>query len=66
MIKPLSKQQEEVLQGAADGETLKETAARMGISEPTVNLYHVNLRSKLRAKNKTNAVAIALRLGFIK
>lgn len=53
------------LQGAADGETSKETAGREFYSEDTVKTAMKTARAKLGAKNRTHAVAIAIRTGLI-
>jgi len=55
----------EVLDLVRNGLRNKEIAARLGISEATVN-YHIKiLGEKLDAKDKAHAVAIALRRGFL-
>lgn len=61
----LSKRQLEVLQGAADGETVKQTANRLGISKYTTDQTILVARKKLQATTKTHAVAIAIRQGEI-
>lgn len=61
----LSKRQMEVLQGAADGETAKETAGRLKISKFTTEQTILAARKKLQAVTKSHAVAIAIRQGEI-
>lgn len=57
----LSPREREVLRWAADGKTAWETAQLLGVSERAIRLYTENAISKLRAKTKTQAVAIALK-----
>ncbi|WP_019119746.1 response regulator transcription factor [Brevibacillus massiliensis] len=62
----LSNREREVLQRMAWGEYFKEMAWHMGISEYTVRDYIKSALQKMNAKNRTEAVAIALRTGIIK
>lgn len=57
----LSPREREVLQWAAEGKTARETARLLKVSESAVNLYAARAMSKLRARTKTHAVAIAVR-----
>jgi DNA-binding CsgD family transcriptional regulator len=57
----LSPREREVLKWAADGKTAWETAQLLGVSESAVRLYASNAMTKLRAKTKTQAVAIAVK-----
>jgi DNA-binding CsgD family transcriptional regulator len=57
----LSPREREVLQWAADGKTAWETAQVLGVSERAIRLYTENAMNKLRAKTKTQAVAIAVK-----
>lgn len=61
----LSPREREVLQWAAEGKTAWETAKLLRVSESAVNLYASNAMQKLRAKTKTQAVAIAVRNGVV-
>ena len=61
----LSPREREVLQWAAEGKTAWETAQLLRVSESAVNLYASNAMTKLRAKTKTQAVAIAVRNGLL-
>lgn len=61
-----SRRQREALQLRADGCTHKQTAHRMGISERTLDDYLEIARHKLQAETTTEAVAIAIRNGYIK
>ena len=56
----------EVLQGMADGLTVKEIAAAQHISSNTVKSQGWELRRRMGARNTTHAVAIALREGIIR
>ncbi|WP_421695114.1 helix-turn-helix transcriptional regulator [Aestuariivirga sp.] len=57
----LSPREREVLQWAAEGMTAGQTARLLKVSESAVNLYAARAMSKLRARTKTQAVAIAVR-----
>jgi LuxR family quorum sensing-dependent transcriptional regulator len=57
----LSPPEREVLQWAAEGKTAWETAQILKVSESAVNLYSARAMNKLRARTKTQAVAIAMR-----
>ena len=61
----LSLRERQILQGAANGETVKVTAGRLGLADLTLDGYMKVVREKLQATTKTHAVAIALRLGLI-
>jgi DNA-binding CsgD family transcriptional regulator len=61
----LSPREREVLQWAADGKTAWETAQLLGVSERAIRLYTENAMGKLRAKTKTQAVAIAYKNDMI-
>ena len=63
---PLSGRQAEVLTLLANGRTLSEIAQEMDISTSAVNLYLSNLRSKLNARTKEQALAMAITKGWIK
>jgi DNA-binding NarL/FixJ family response regulator len=55
----------EVLHLIRDGSKNKEIAARLYISETTVNFHIKNLVNKLQANDRTHAVAIAIRRGML-
>jgi DNA-binding CsgD family transcriptional regulator len=57
----LSPREREVLKWAAEGKTAWETAQVLKVSERAIRLYTENAINKLRAKTKTQAVAIAVR-----
>ena len=56
----LSAREREVLMWAAEGKTASETASILRVSASAVNLYSQRAMSKLRARTKTHAVAIAM------
>ena len=55
----------EVLRLIRDGYRNKQIADQLTISENTVNFHIKNLMEKLRANDRTHAVTIALRRGFL-
>lgn len=57
----LSQREREVLMWAAEGKTASETASILKVSASAVNLYAQRAMSKLQARTKTQAVAIAMR-----
>ena len=62
---PLSTREVEVLRQIASGCSNKVAADRLGISEDTVKGHVRNILSKLNATDRTHAVTIALKRGFI-
>lgn len=60
----LSDQEASVLRLAALGNTDREIAQRMAVSEKTVDTYWSRIRLKLEARNRTHAVAIAYREAY--
>lgn len=61
----LSTREAECLRWSAQGKTLKDTAAILGLSERTVRFHLENARRKLDALNTRHAAAIAMRAGLI-
>jgi DNA-binding NarL/FixJ family response regulator len=61
----LTKRELDVLQLIRDGHRNKEIADRLGIAETTVNFHIKNLVDKLGAKDRTQAVTIAIRRGLL-
>ena len=55
----------DVLRLIRDGSKNKEIAARLKISEATVNFHIKNIVSKLQANDRTHAVMIAIRRGIL-
>jgi DNA-binding NarL/FixJ family response regulator len=62
---PFSPREHEVLTLAADGLTNKEIAYRLGISERTVQFHINSIFHKTTTNSRTEAVALALRNGWI-
>jgi len=65
LIKPLSKRELEVLWLVAAGKTNQEIAAELYIAIGTVKRHVINIYTKLDAKNRTEAVAKARKLGLL-
>jgi DNA-binding NarL/FixJ family response regulator len=61
----LTEREIDVLRLVRDGCKNKEIAARLTISENTVNFHIKNLVGKLQANDRTHAVAIAIRRGIL-
>ena len=62
---PFSPREHEVLTLAAEGLTNKEIAYRLGISERTVQFHINSIFNKTTTNSRTEAVALALRNGWI-
>jgi DNA-binding NarL/FixJ family response regulator len=56
----------QVLQQVATGGRNREIGAALGISEVTVKVHVKRIMDKLRAKDRTEAIAIAIRRGIIR
>ena len=64
-VEPLSNRELEVLAGMAEGQSNKQIARALGISEHTVK-FHINaIMGKLGAQSRTEAVVRATRAGLI-
>jgi len=61
----LTRRQREILQLLADGGSTIAAARELGLSEETVKTHTKNVLARLEAKNRTHAVAIALRESLI-
>jgi NarL family two-component system response regulator LiaR len=64
-ITPLTERERQVLKQLALGKTNKEIALELVISERTVKFHVSSIFTKLGAGNRTEAVAIAARLGLV-
>lgn len=63
---PLSPRQVDVLAAAADGMSMVDTAAKLGLQGiASVQSHRFRAVAKLRANNLTHAVALAIRGGMI-
>jgi DNA-binding NarL/FixJ family response regulator len=61
----LTKRQREILQFLADGESTTVAARELDLSEETIKTHTKNAVARLGARNRTHAVAIALRASLI-
>lgn len=61
----LTRRQREILQLLADGGSTAAAARDLGLSEETVKTHTKNVLARLEARNRTHAVAIALRESLI-
>jgi DNA-binding NarL/FixJ family response regulator len=61
----LTKRELEVLRLIADGQSNREIARQLFVSEETVKSHMRNVLARLQARSRANAVAIALRHGLI-
>ncbi len=61
----LTKRQREILQLLANGESTTVAARELDLSEETVKTHTKNILARLGARNRTHAVAIALRESLI-
>ena len=64
-VSPLSDREHQVLQLLANGQTNKEIAAGLFVSEATVKTHVENVLRKLGVADRTQAVAEAFRRGFV-
>jgi two-component system, NarL family, response regulator DegU len=62
----ISKREEEVLQLIADGCSPPEVAARLYISQKTVKNHLASIYDKLDARDRTQAVLTAVRMGIVR
>jgi DNA-binding NarL/FixJ family response regulator len=61
----LTRRQREILQLLANGESTTVAARELGLSEETVKTHTKNALARLGARNRTHAVAIALRESLV-
>lgn len=62
---PLTGREQEILSLVAGGNSNKTIASQLGISVRTVKSHVANIMAKLNAMDRTHAVVIALKLGWI-
>ena len=62
----VTKREEEVLQLIADGCSTPEVAAKLYISQKTVKNHLASIYEKLNARDRTQAVLLAVRMGIVK
>ena len=65
LIEPLTPREREVLAGVAAGLTNKQIAARLGISDRTVQFHIGNVLGKLGVASRTEAAVLALQRGLV-
>ena len=64
-MKPLGNREFQILGLMAEGLSNKEIGAQLYLSDNTIKEYASRIIRKLEAKNRTNAVWIACRLGLL-
>ncbi len=64
-LTPVTRREEEVLQAITDGCSTPEVAARLYLSQKTVKNHLASIYQKLDARDRTQAVLTALRLGIV-
>ena len=65
-VSPLSEREREVLQLVADGLGTNEIAERLYISHRTVKNHLASIYDKLNARDRTQAVLMAVKMGIVK
>ena len=66
LISPLTRRETEILQYIANGNSNKEVAHALGICNQTVKNHVTSIIRKLAANDRTHAVVLAMRHGFIR
>ena len=64
-VVPVTRREEEVLQAITDGCSTPEIAARLYLSQKTVKNHLASIYQKLDARDRTQAILTALRLGIV-
>ena len=62
---PISERERECLGWVAEGKTTLDIATILGVSSNTINSYLAHVIQKLSARNRTMAIAVAIRSGII-
>jgi signal transduction histidine kinase/DNA-binding CsgD family transcriptional regulator len=65
LVEPLTQREQQVLAGVVEGRTNKQIAARLGISDRTVQFHLGNVLSKLGVASRTEAAVLALERGLV-
>lgn len=65
-LQPLSQREQEVLEELAKGQHTREIAESLGLGEETVKSHLSRLYQKLRAKDRVEAVVVAMRHGLVR
>jgi len=66
LMEPLTRKELQVLQLAAEGYSNAAMSERLSLSDSTVRTHLRNISTKIGAKSRAEAVAIARRLGVIR
>ncbi|MBS4099434.1 MAG: response regulator transcription factor [Sulfuricella sp.] len=61
----LTQRERELLHGLKSGETDREIASRLGVSEKTVSNHMRHLSTKFAAKNRTHTLVLAVKMKLI-
>ncbi len=65
VVAPLTPRETQILAGIAAGNTNRQIAQMLGISEQTIKNHVSSILRKLNANDRAHAVALAIRQGFI-
>ena len=65
LVAPLTKRERQILKFVANGNTNKQIARKLDISEQTIKNHVSAILRKLNANDRAHAVVLALRQGFI-
>jgi signal transduction histidine kinase/DNA-binding CsgD family transcriptional regulator len=65
LVESLTSREQDVLAGVAAGQTNKQIAARLGISDRTVQFHLGNVLGKLGVSSRTEAAVLALQRGLV-
>ncbi|MBV7534856.1 response regulator transcription factor [Duganella sp. sic0402] len=63
-MEPLTPRETDVLKLVATGHSNQRAASQLGLKEDTIKAYMKSILAKLRARDRTHAVTIALKRGF--
>jgi len=63
-MEPLTRREVDVLKLVATGHSNQRAAGELGLKEDTIKAYMKSILAKLRARDRTHAVTIALKRGF--
>ena len=66
MISPLTRRETEILEYISNGNSYKQVAYALGICNQTVKNHVTSIIRKLAANDRTHAVVLAMRHGFIR
>ena len=62
---PITQREIDVLQAVVDGCSTPQVAARLYLSQKTIKNHLASIYQKLDARDRTQAILIALRLGLV-